>query len=136
MEGCYLSVQEFHDKYANSKDFFIFYLNMHSLNKNFEKLEELLTQFNEMPDIIAVSKTKLFTTVTIRFFVMVFEIAYFMYKYCNKHLPTAFEGMLNKNTLLSSSKESSQTRSKSNLFLLFCTIDLNIQTLSYRGPLI
>ena len=55
MEGCYLSVQDFHDKYANCKDFFILYLNMHSLNKNFEKLEELLTEFNEMPDIIAVS---------------------------------------------------------------------------------
>ena len=136
MEGCYLSVQEFHDMYANCKDFFILYLNMHSLNKNFEKLEELLTQFNEMPDIIAVSKTKLFTTVTIRFFVMVFEIAYFMFKYCNKHLSEAFKGMLNKNTLLLSSKEFCQTRSKSNLFLLFCTIDLNIQTLSYRGPLI
>ena len=67
---------------------------------------------------------------------MVFEIAYFMYKYCNKHLPAAFEGMLNKNTLLLSSKESHQTRSKSNLFLLFCTIDLNKQSLSYRGPLI
>ena len=78
MEGCYLSVQDFYDKYANCKDFFILHLNMHSLNKNFEKLEELLTQFNEMPDIIAVSKTKLFTTVTIRFFVMVFEIAYFI----------------------------------------------------------
>ena len=67
---------------------------------------------------------------------MVFEIAYFMYKYCNKHFPEAFEGMLNKNTLLLSSKEACQTKSKSNLFLLFCTIDLNIQTLSYRGPLI
>ena len=31
MEGCYLSVQDFHDKYANSKDFFILHLNMHSL---------------------------------------------------------------------------------------------------------
>ena len=89
-----------------------------------------------MPDIIAVSKTKLFTTVTICFFVMVFEITCFMYKYCNKHLPAAFEGMLNKNTLLLSSKESCQTRSISNLFPLFCTIDLNIQILSYRGPLI
>ena len=78
MEDCYLSVQDFHDKYANCKDVFILHLNMHSLNKNFEKLEELLTQFNEMPDIIAVSKTKLFTTVTIHFFVMVFEIAYFI----------------------------------------------------------
>ena len=27
------------------------------------------------------------------------EIAYFMYKYCNNHLPEAFEEMLNKNTL-------------------------------------
>ena len=43
MEGCYLSVQVFYDKYANCKDFFIFHLNMQSLNKNFEKLEELLT---------------------------------------------------------------------------------------------
>ena len=124
MEGCYLSVQDFHDKYANYKDFFILYLNMHSLNKNFEKLQELLTQCNEMPDIIAIFKTKLFTIMTIRLFFMVFEIAYFMYKYCNKHLPKAFEGTVNKNTLLLSSKESCQTRSKSNLFQLFCTIDL------------
>ena len=129
MEGCYLSVQDFHDKYANCKDFFILYLNMHSLYKNFEKLQELLTQFNEMPDIIAISETKLFTNMTIHLFVMVFEIAYFMHKYCNKHLPAAFEGMLNKNT-------SCQTKSKSNLFLLFCTIDLIIQSLSYRGPII
>ena len=65
---------------------------MHSLNKNFEKLVKLLTQFNEIPDIIAISKTKLSTTMKICLFVMVFEIAYFMYKYCNKHLPAAFEG--------------------------------------------
>ena len=104
MEGCYLSVQGFHDKYANCKDFFVLYLN--SLNKNFEKLEELLTEFNEMLDIIAVSETKLSTTMTIHLFVMVFEIAYFMYRYCNKHLLKAFEEMLNKNTLLLSSKES------------------------------
>ena len=81
-----------------------------------------------MPDIIAISKTKLSTTV--------FDIAYFMYKYCNKHLPAAFERMLNKNTLHLSSKESRQTKSKSNLFLLFCKIDLNKQSLTYRGPLI
>ena len=65
-----------------------------------------------------------------------FEIAYFMYKYCNKHLSKAFEGMLNKNTLLLNSKESCQTRSKSYFFPLFCTIDLNKQPLSYKGPLI
>ena len=64
------------------------------------------------------------------------EIAYFMYKYCNKHLPAAFEGMLNKNTLRLSGKESRQTRSKSKLFPLFCRIDLTKQSLSYRGPLI
>ena len=27
------------------------------------------------------------------------EITYFMYKYCNKRLPAAFEGRLNKNIL-------------------------------------
>ena len=64
------------------------------------------------------------------------EIAYFMYKYCNNHLPAALEGMLNKNTLRLNSKESQQIRSKSNLFPLFCRIDLTKQSLSYRGPLI
>ena len=98
---------------------------MCNLNKDFEKLEELLIQFNKMPDIIAISKTKLSTTMTKHLFFMVFEIAYFMYKYCNKYLPVAFERMLNKNILRLSSKESRQTKSKSNLFLLFCKIDLN-----------
>ena len=63
------------------------------------------------------------------------EITYFMYKYCNKHFPV-FEGMLNKNALSLSSKESRLTRSKSNLFPLFCRIDLTKQSLGYRGPLI
>ena len=44
--------------------------------------------------------------------------------------------MLDRNTLRLSSKESRQTRSKSNLFPLFCKIDLTKQSLSYRGPLI
>ena len=56
------------------------------------------------------------------------EIAYFMYKYCNNHFPAAFEGKLNKNALCLSSKESRQTRSKSNLFPLFCRIDLTKQS--------
>ena len=82
------------------------------------------------------------------------EIVYFMYKYCNNHLPAAFEGMLNKTTLRLSSKErvachsknfnvcryslqqSRKTRSKSKLFPVFCRIDLTKQSLSYRGPLI
>ena len=89
-----------------------------------------------MPDIIAISETKLSTTMTKHLFVMAFEITYFMYKYCNKHLPAAFERMLNKNTLRLSSKESQQTKSKLNFFLLFCKIDLNKQSLIYRGPLI
>ena len=63
MDGCYLSVQDFHDKYANCKDFYILHLNMHSLNKDFEIFEELLTQFNKIPDIIAISETKLSTTI-------------------------------------------------------------------------
>ena len=62
------------------------------------------------------------------------EIAYFLYKYCNNHLPASFEGMLNKNTLRLNSKESRQARSKSKLFPLFCRIDLTKQSLSYRGP--
>ena len=41
MDGCYLSVQDFHDKYANCKDFFILHLSMRSLNKDFEILEML-----------------------------------------------------------------------------------------------
>ena len=64
------------------------------------------------------------------------EIAHIMYKYCNNYLPVAFEGILNKNTLHLSSKESGQTRSKSKLLPLFCRIDITKQSLSYRGPLI
>ena len=59
-----------------------------------------------------------------------------MYNFCNNHLPAAFEWMLDRNTLRLSSKESRKTRSKSNLFPLFCKIDLTKQSLSYRGPLI
>ena len=54
------------------------------------------------------------------------EIAYFMYKYCNKQLSAGFEGISNKNTLRFSSKESRQTRSKSNLLPLFCRINLSL----------
>ena len=65
-----------------------------------------------MPDIIGISETKLSTIMTICLFVIVFKIAYFMYKYCNKHFPKAFEGVSNKNSFLLSNKESCQTRSK------------------------
>ena len=58
-----------------------------------------------------------------------------MYKYCIKHLPAAFERMLNKNILHLSSQESQQTKSKSNLFVLFCKIDLNKQSLTIKRPI-
>ena len=49
---------------------------MHSLNKNLEKLEELLTQFNEMPDNTAISKTKLSTTIKIHLFSRFFHTSF------------------------------------------------------------
>ena len=55
------------------------------------------------------------------------EIDHVRYNYCIKHLPAAFEWMLNKNTLHLSSKESRQTRSSLNLSPLFCKIDLTKQ---------
>ena len=39
--------------------FFMLDVNIRSLNKNFEKLEDLLTQISKLPDIIAISETKL-----------------------------------------------------------------------------
>ena len=35
------------------------HVNIRSLNKNFKKLEDLLTQISKLPDIIAISETKL-----------------------------------------------------------------------------
>ena len=38
----YISTQNFKNQYLNSNDFLMIHINMRSLNKNFEKLEELL----------------------------------------------------------------------------------------------
>ena len=61
-----------------------------------------------------------------------------MYKYCNKHLPAAFEKILNKNILLLIAKNLAKLEVNQICFSysLFCTIDLNKQSLRYRSPLI
>ena len=55
----YLSVKNFTSKFSNNNDFFILHINIRSLNKNTEKLEELLNHLDTMPDIIALYETKL-----------------------------------------------------------------------------
>ena len=61
------------------------------------------------------------------------ETASFMYKYLHDDLPVTFRNLLDDNQLASST--SRQTRSQSNLFPLFCRIELTKQSLKYRGPL-
>jgi len=60
-KNCYLNAQEFNQKYSNNNDFCIIHINIRSLNKNFEKPEELLLDIGKTPEIIAISKTKLQT---------------------------------------------------------------------------
>ena len=55
----YISPQNFKNQYLNSNDFFMIHINMRSLNKNFERLVELLSQLGKLPDIIATSEAKL-----------------------------------------------------------------------------
>ena len=61
------------------------------------------------------------------------ETASFMYKYLHDELPVTFRNLLDDNQLANST--SRQTRSQSNLFPLFCRIELTKQSLKYRGPL-
>ena len=58
-DNCYISTPDFQNLYANNTDFCILHINIRSLNKNFEKLEELLSVLGKMPEIIAISETKL-----------------------------------------------------------------------------
>ena len=58
-DNCYISTPDFQNLYANNTDFCILHINIKSLNKNFEKLEELLSVLGKMPEIIAISETKL-----------------------------------------------------------------------------
>ena len=57
--NCYMTAEDFQCQYKYNKDFFLMHINIRSLNKNFEKLEELLIQLGKMPDITAISETKL-----------------------------------------------------------------------------
>ena len=58
-DNCYISTPDFQNLYANNKDLCLLHINIRSLNKNFEKLEELLSVLGKMPEIIAISETKL-----------------------------------------------------------------------------
>ena len=58
-KNCYISTQEFYKQYASNNEFFLIHINIRSLHKNFEKLEELLVQLTKFPDSIAICETKL-----------------------------------------------------------------------------
>ena len=58
-DNCCISTPNFQNLYANNTDFYILHINTRSLNKNFEKFEELLSVLGKMPEIIAISETKL-----------------------------------------------------------------------------
>ena len=58
-DNCYIFTPDSQNLYANNTDFCILHINIRSLNKNFEKLEELLSVFSKMPEIIAIPETKL-----------------------------------------------------------------------------
>ena len=55
----YLSINNFKHKYANNDDFLILHINIRSISKNIGKVEELLGHLEKIPEIIAVSETKL-----------------------------------------------------------------------------
>ena len=48
-DNCYLSTPDFQNLYANNTVFCILHISIRSLNKNFEKLEELLSVLGKMP---------------------------------------------------------------------------------------
>jgi len=54
--NCYLQTSDFCQQYINNNDFLLIHVNIRSLNKNFERLEELLLKLGKKPDI---SETKL-----------------------------------------------------------------------------
>ena len=57
----YITPEKFHKEHGTTYDFFMLHVNIRSLNKNLEKLEEFLTQLGKLPEIIAISETKLQT---------------------------------------------------------------------------
>jgi len=58
-ENYYRNTQDFHLQYSNKNHFSIIHINIRSLIKNFEKLEELLANLGKTPELIAISETKL-----------------------------------------------------------------------------
>ena len=54
-----ITPKNFHKQHNTSNDFFLLHINTQSLNKNFEKLEEILIELGKLPEIIAISETKL-----------------------------------------------------------------------------
>ena len=44
----HITVNDFHKKYAQSNDFFWLHINLRSINKYFEKLEELLVGYSKI----------------------------------------------------------------------------------------
>ena len=55
----YITPENFHKQNGTSNDFFVLHINTRSLNKNFKKLVEILIQLGKLPEMIAISETKL-----------------------------------------------------------------------------
>ena len=52
-----ISAHDFYETCAECNDFFLLHLNIRSLNKNLDKLEDLLTRLGKLPDEIAITET-------------------------------------------------------------------------------
>ena len=55
----YFSTSNFSSLKLSSEDIFIFHLNSRSLNKNYDNLYELISEFPHPPDLACLSETKL-----------------------------------------------------------------------------
>ena len=55
----YINIESIKSKFGHGNDFCILHVNICSLNKHFDALEELILQFQKPPNIIAISKTML-----------------------------------------------------------------------------
>ena len=55
----YFSTSNFSSLKLSSKDIFILHLNIRSLNKNYDDLYELISEFPHPPDLVCFSETKL-----------------------------------------------------------------------------
>ena len=55
----YITPENFHKQHGTSNGLFLLRINIRSLNKNFETLEEILMQLGTLSNIIAISEAKL-----------------------------------------------------------------------------